>query len=82
MPDASAQEDEGYASGANDEDNEFAQAGGGFAIHAPPLWGSWSEEDADWVPDYLAQMGGEIEDEGLGVDVLELTRLEVEVSSS
>lgn len=82
MPDASAQEDEGYASGADDEGSEFAQAGGAFAIHAPPLWGRWSEEDTDWVPDYLAQMGGEIEDEGLGVDVLELTRLEVEVSSS
>ena len=83
MPDASAQEDEGYASGADDEDNnEFAQASGAFAIHAPPLWRSWSEGDADWVPGYLAQVGGEIEDEGLGVDVLELTRLEVEVSSS
>ena len=79
MPDADAdaEQDEGYASG----DNELAQAGGAFAIHAPPLWGRWSEEDTDWVPDYLAQMGGEIEDEGLGIDVLELTRLEVEVLS-
>lgn len=79
MPDANAQEDEGYASGGDDGDDEHAQAGGAFAIHAPPIWGSWSEEDADWVPDYLAQRGGEIEDEGLGVDLLELTRLEVEV---
>ena len=79
MPDANAQEDEGYASGGDDDDNEHVQAGGAFAIHAPPLWGRWSEEGADWVPDYLAQRGGEIEDEGLGVDVLELTRLEVEI---
>lgn len=79
MPDADAELDEGYASG--DDDEEVAQAGGAFAIHAPPLWGRWSEDDADWVPDYLAQMGGEIEDEGLGIDVLELTRLEVEVLS-
>ena len=75
MPDADAEQDEGYASG----NDELAQAGGAFAIHAPPIWGRWSEADADWVPDYLAQMGGEIEDEGLGIDVLELTRLEVEV---
>lgn len=78
MPDADAEEDEGYSSG----DDELAQAGGAFAIHAPPLWGRWSEEDdADWVPDYLAQRGADIEDEGLGVDVLELTRLDVEVLS-
>ena len=77
MPDADAEEDEGYASGHD----ELAQAGGAFAMHAPPLWGRWSEEDADWVPDYLAQRGGGIEDEGLGIDVLELTRLEVEVLS-
>lgn len=78
MPDADAEQDEGYASG---DDDELEQAGGAFAIHAPPLWGRWSEDDADWVPDYLAQKGGEIEDEGLGIDVLELTRLEVEVLS-
>ena len=83
MPDASALEDEGYASGADDDDgNEFAQAGGAFAIHAPPLRGSWSEGDADWVPGYLARVGGEIEDEGLGVDVFVLTRAEVEVLAS
>ena len=78
MPDVHADEDEGYVSG----DAELARAGGAFAIHAPALWGSWSEDDADWVPDYLAQTGGEIEDEGLGVDVLELTRVEVEVLSA
>lgn len=77
MPDADAREDEGYASGGDDD--EFAQTVRAFAIHAPPLSGRWSEDDADWVPDYLAQRGGEIEDEGLGVDVLELTRLEVEI---
>ncbi len=71
---ADADEDEGYASG-----DELTQTGGSFAIHASPLWGRWSDEDTDWVPDYLAQMGGEVEDEGLGADVLELTRLEVEI---
>ena len=60
MPDATAQQDEGYGSGADDDDNEFAQAGGAFAIHTPPLWGSWSEGDADWVPDFLALVGGVI----------------------
>lgn len=75
MPDADAAQDEGYASG----DDELAQTGAAFAIYAPPIWGRWSEEDADWVPDYLAQRGAQIDDEGLGVDVLELTRLEVEL---
>lgn len=65
-------DDEGYSS-------EFDAAGGAFAIHAPPLWGRWSEEDADWVPDYLGLRGGEIEDEGVGVDVLEMSRMDVEV---
>lgn len=77
MPDAGIdpEEDEGYASG----DGEIAPAGGAFAIHAPPLWGRWSEEDADWVPDYLARNGAEVEDEGLGIDLLDSMRLEVEV---
>ena len=92
MPDADADadaKDEGYASGQGeeedeDEEPELAEAVGGgvFAIHALPLWDRWSEEDdedADWVTGYLAQRGGEIEDEGLGIDVLGLTRLEVEV---
>ncbi len=57
-----AEEDEGYGSGAGDD--EMGRAGGAFAIHVPPLWGRWSEEDADWVPDYLASRGGGIEDEG------------------
>lgn len=65
-------EDEGYSS-------EFDAAGGVFAIHAPPLWGRWSEEDADWVPDYLGRRGGAIDDEGVGIDVLEMSRMEVEV---
>jgi len=75
MPDAGP-EDEGYVS-----DNEYAQAGGAFAIHAPPLWGRWSDDDHDWVPEYLAENGGDIDDEGLGVDVLELCRLECEIIS-
>lgn len=69
---AGMDEDEGYSS-------EFDAAGGTFAIHAPPLWGRWSEDDADWVPDYLAPRGNDIEDEGLGVDVLEMSRIDVEV---
>ena len=76
MPDAGAEEeDEGYVSG----EDELAHAGGSFAIHAPPIWGRWSEDDTDWVPDYLARVGEGIEDAGLGVDVLEATRLEVEI---
>lgn len=72
MHDADIPEDEGYSS-------EFELAGGTFAIHAPPLWGRWSEEDADWVPDYLRDRGSEIDDEGLGVDLLEMSRVDVEV---
>lgn len=64
IPDATAEQDEGYASG----DDEMAQAGGAFAIHVPPLWDRWSEDDANWVPGYLAQTGEETEDEGLGID--------------
>lgn len=92
MPDADiGAEDEGYVSGGQEEDEDEpgpAQAAGGgvFAIHALPLWDRWSEEndddnDADWVTGYLVQRegAGEIEDEGLGIDVLGLTRLEVEV---
>ena len=67
-------EDEGYGS-------EFETAGGTFAIHAPPLWGRWSENDADWVPDYLARRGDTIGDNGLGIDVLEMSRLDVQVLS-
>ena len=78
MPDATSQEDEGYTSGAE----EFEQAGGAFAIHAPPLWGTWSDESADWVPDFLRANDEEVEDEGLGVDVLELGRCEIEILSS
>ena len=73
MPDVVLQ-DEGYVSG----DEEFAHAGGPFAIHAPPIRGDWDQDD-DWVPDYLARSGQEIEDEGLGIDLLELTRLDVEI---
>ena len=83
MPDAlaSAEEDEGYASGGDDGDNDDDDGGGAFAIYALPIGGErWSEdEDAEWVVEYLAQMGGEIEDEGVGVDVVGLTRVEVEV---
>lgn len=74
MPDAEF-DDEGYAFG----DDEHNQAGGILAIHAPPIWGRWSEDDDDWVPGYLASHGEGIEDEGFGVDLWELTRLEIEV---
>ena len=60
----------------NHEDDEFEAAGGTYAIHAPPLWGRWSEDDEDWVPDYLGDGG---EDEGVGLDVREGMRIEVEV---
>ena len=83
MLDAAA-EDEGYVSGEDDDDeNGNGRAGRRpFAIHASPLWDRWSDGDAEWVPDYLAQRGAagiEEGDEGLAGDVLELTRLEVEV---
>lgn len=93
MPDVEA-EDEGYASGDQEQEgDEEAQpeleqgggtGGGVFAIHALPLlWDRWSEEgddddDEDLVMGYLAQRGGGIE-ESEGIDVLGLTRLEVEV---
>ncbi|MCJ1450992.1 hypothetical protein MMC28_001326 [Mycoblastus sanguinarius] len=64
-------EDEGYAS-------EFEQAGGTFAIYAPPLWGTWSEND-DWLPDYLLHRGQGIEDEDMGIDLLEVSRIEFEI---
>ena len=93
MPDAGAEEDAGYVSHEKDEgyvsheedegyvsrEDNLVRVGGPFAIHAPPIWGRWSEDDTDWVPDYLARVGEGIEDAGLGVDVLEATRLEVEV---
>ena len=78
MPDVTSEEDEGYASGTE----EFEQAGGAFAIHVPPLHGRWSQESADWVPQYLSANGDGIEDEGLGVDVLELGRCEIEILST
>ena len=74
--------DSGYASGSDtDEDDEFIQAGGVFAINVPPLWGRWSddENDDEWVPEYLRRWGGETEDEGLGVDLLGVGRVEVEI---
>ena len=72
-------EDEGYFSA--DEGgghSEFQAAGGVAAVHVPPVHGSWSGSD-EWVPQYLAEHGADIEDEGLGVDVLECTRLEMDV---
>jgi len=65
-------DDEGYSS-------EFDAAGGPFAIHSPSLWRRWSEEDADWVPDYLGHRVGDIEHEGVGINVLEMSRIDVEV---
>ncbi|KAL9103873.1 MAG: hypothetical protein Q9163_001110 [Psora crenata] len=75
-------EDEGYASGADSEEHhdEYVDAGGHFAIRTPPIHGRWSESDADWVPDYLAEHGPEIEDEEeVGMDLLEWTGIDLEV---
>ena len=72
------QEDEGYASGDDNADNAFEAARSPFAIHVPPVHGNWDESD-DWVPQYLAEHGAGIEDEGLGVDVWESTRLEMDI---
>ncbi|KAL9632506.1 MAG: hypothetical protein Q9164_005279 [Protoblastenia rupestris] len=76
-------EDEGYVSD-DMEHTEYQAAGGQFAIHVPPLHGRWSESgDGDeWVPEYLAEWGMGIEDEGLGVDLVEVSRVEVEVMGS
>ena len=70
------------ADGDESYESEFEATGGSFAIHAPPLWGSWSNDDGDWVPDYLQQRGSGTEDEGIGIDVLEMSRVEVEVLGS
>ena len=77
MPDAlpaEEEEDEGYASGEVDDEDEVAQAGhGAFTIYALPAVDRWSEgEDAGWVVDHLAQREG-------GVDVVRLSKVEVEV---
>ncbi|KAL6716188.1 hypothetical protein ACLMJK_005754 [Lecanora helva] len=64
-----------------DFDPEFVEAGDVFAIHVPPLHERWSDADADWVPDYLQERGSGIDDEGVGVDVLQMSRVEVEVLS-
>ena len=72
-------EDEGYFSDEGPAVNEYEQAGGLFAIHAPPVPGRWSGSEAEWVPQYLAEHSAGIEDEGVGLDVLGMTRLEVEL---
>lgn len=69
------EEDEGYAS---DGESAFVAAGGAFALHVPPLW-DWSAEDSEWVPDYLQKVGKGMEDEGMGVDVVEACRVEFEI---
>ncbi|KAG8525357.1 uncharacterized protein KY384_009001 [Bacidia gigantensis] len=76
-----ADQDEGYFSGEEAEGRAtFQRTGGPFAIHVPPMHdGHWSDGSADWVPDYLAEKGAEMEDEGLGVDLLTLSRLELEM---
>lgn len=72
-------EDEGYDS-AQDRDNQtfFDVARNPFTIYVPPLHGHWSET-IEWVPQYLAEHGTGIEDEGLGIDVVEACRMEVEI---
>ena len=66
---------------------EYEQAGGQFAIHAPSIHGRGDGRGSgsgseDWVPEYLAEHGVGIEDEGVGVDLLELMRVEIEVFGS
>lgn len=69
-------EDEGYASAG---DEEFAAAGGHFAIYVPPTSGRWSEEvDAEWEPNHLMENGTGVEDGGLGLDLMEMCRCECE----
>ena len=62
-----------------ERDNEFEQAGGQFAIHAPPVHGRWSDSDSDWVPQYLAEYPADVEDGGVGIDLMAMTRLELEL---
>ncbi len=47
---------------ADDDEPEFALTGGSFAIMVPCQDARWSDEDADWVPDYLQ---GEALDDGI-----------------
>ena len=76
-------EDEGYASDCGVE--EFEQAGGYSAIDIPPLSSRWSQDDdhADWVPEYLKDDVDEAmtdgNDEGLGMDVMDLCRCECDI---
>lgn len=80
-------EDEGYASDSEiptdtsntPTDTDYAQAINPFAIHVPPLRERWSGDDVEWIPDYLRANGVGIEDEGLGVDVVEMCRVECEI---
>ncbi|KAL9126518.1 MAG: hypothetical protein Q9217_004442 [Psora testacea] len=76
-------QDEGYASGSDSVRHTPSDHPGGlFAIHAPPIHGRWSENDAEWVPEYIVERGKGIEDEGVGVDLLEMTSVDFEVIGS
>ena len=68
-------EDEGYAS----EDNEEL-SGCRSAIYVPLMSGQWNQkEDSAWAPEYLRAYETGIEDEGLGLDLIELCRCECEI---
>lgn len=75
MPPMAPEEDEGYGSGAR----EYEQAGGAFAMHAPPLSGRRSGESADWISDSLRENAKHGD---LGVDVRQLGRCELVVLST
>ena len=78
MPPMAPTRDDGYGSGAGEEEQEE----GAFGMHAPPLLGRWSKESAVWIPDALQASGEEAQDEDLGVDALQLGMCELVVLST
>ncbi|MCJ1364285.1 hypothetical protein MMC16_003394 [Acarospora aff. strigata] len=56
-------------------DSEFAQAGGILAVSVPSVEARWSEDSADWVPDYLQ---GQSLDDGI-LALLGIAGLDFEV---
>ena len=81
LQDGSALDEGHLSSGEPEQYNGYEQAGGQYALHAPPVHGRWNDNDADWVPRYLTEHPAEIEDEGVGIDLMALTRLELELLS-
>ena len=73
MGDADA--DVGIDDHVDEENSEFAQAGGAFAISVPREEVRWSDLSADWLPDYLR---GDALDDGI-LALLGVTGLECEI---